>query len=218
MQDLSLPDAVRVDARERTLHLLPVLQVDPFDRIDVEDISLSVSVSWRDDPISPADGWSIRQPYPNRLYFVGGSAACHLGALIALPADTDRGEVTFRWAVAGEVTKRMPGRFQVTHTLDLTFGGGPGMTYSMDVANWWALSEFAGTGKSPEIGRNRVSRLQATGVSPTRQARVESGSRDDAWQLSIREALTLPAITLGECWTLETYGGEAALSCLEALQ
>lgn len=218
MQDLSLPDAVRVDARERTLHLLPVLQVDPFDRIDVENISLSVSVSWSDAPISPVDGWSIRQPYPNRLYFVGGSVGCHLGALISLPADADRGEVTFRWVVSGEVTKRMPGRFQVTHTLDLTFGDGPGMTYSMDVANWWALSEFAGTGRPPEIGRNRVSRIKATGVSPSRQAAVESGFRDGAWHLDIREALTLPAITLGECWTLETYGGEAATECLEALR
>ncbi|WP_110648785.1 hypothetical protein [Salinicola peritrichatus] len=218
MSEISLPDAVSVDARERVLHLLPVLQVDPFDRIDVENISLSVSVSWRDTPIMPQGGWGIRQPYPNRLYFVGGSADCQLGQFIPLPADADRGEVVFHWTVSGEVTQIMPGTFQITHSLDLTFCEGVGMTYSMDVANWWALSEFAEGGSSPEIGRNRVSRLKAAGVSPSRQATVESKSRDGEWHLDIRESLSLPAITLGECWTIETYGGEAARDYLEALR
>jgi len=217
MSELKISNGMNADARKRTLHLLPTLQVDPFDRIIPEDIALTVSTSWMQDPVSPEGGWVIRQPYPNRLYFVGGSSDCQLGELIAIPADLTVGEVVFQWSVI--VENLPPGRFQIEHRIELTFEEGEGRTYSMDVANWWAQSEFAGEGHStPEIGRNRFSRLKHQGISPTRRAHVHGAIREGCRYLDIQESLSLPAITLNDCWTLETYGGDAVLDCLEALR
>lgn len=217
MSQYKIYNAMSVDARHRTLHLLPVLQVDPFDRVTLNDISLLVSVNWLDTPISPSGGWVIRQPYPNRLYFVGGSDDCHLGHFLSLPESQQVGEVTFNWTVA--VADLPPGHFQITHRLDLMFEEGKGRTYSMDVANWWLQSEFTNENHpTPEIGRNRFSRLKRQGISPVRQAHVEESIREGCRFVDIHESLSLPAITLNDCWTIDTYGGEAALNCLEALQ
>ncbi|QEA39623.1 hypothetical protein FGL86_11435 [Pistricoccus aurantiacus] len=206
-----------IDARQRTLHLLPVLQVDPFDRVAPDAISLSVSVDWHDAPPTLVSGWVICQPYPNRHYFVGGSGDCQLGHFVSLPDGQQAGDVSFHWTVV--VPGRPPGHCQVTHRLALAFETGVGRMYSMDVANWWSQSEFASQARStPELGRNRFSRLTPGGISPTRQARVSESIRQGCRYLDIQECLTLPAITLNDCWTLETYGGDNALSCLEALQ
>ncbi|MEC8919275.1 MAG: hypothetical protein VX796_16900 [Pseudomonadota bacterium] len=210
-------NTMSLDARERTLHLLPALQVDPFNGVALEDITLSVSVSWLEEPVIPQAGWTIRQPYPNRLYFVGGSESCHLGHFIVLPDGQQAGEVTFHWTV--NVSALPPGHFQVTHRFDLTFDEGEGRTWSMDVANWWCHSEFASEGHAtPEIGRNRFSRLTRQGISPTRRAHVSEALRDGCRYLDIHESLSLPAITLNDCWTLDTYGGDAVTDCLEALR
>ena len=217
MSEIQVYDTVNADARERTLHLLPVLQADPFDKLTAEDITLSVTTSWMKEPVSPEGGWVIRQPYPNELYYVGGSPECQLGELITLPPDLTAGEVVFHWSVA--VENLPPGRFQIEHRIELTFEAGEGRTYSMDVANWWAQSQFAGEGHStPEIGRNRFSRLKHQGISPTRRAHVHESIREGCRFLDIQESLTLPAITLNDCWTIHTYGGESAHSCLEALR
>ncbi|GHB26578.1 hypothetical protein [Salinicola rhizosphaerae] len=220
MPQLQIDDAVstmNLDTRARTLHLLPVLQVDPFDGIALEDITLSVSASWLDTPVIPATGWTLRQPYPNRLYFVGGSDDCHLGHFITLPEGQKAGEVTFHWSV--DVSALPPGHFQITHRLDLAFEEGAGNTWSMDIANWWAQSEFATEEHvAPEIGRNRFSRLKRQGFSPSRRAHVSEALRDGCRYLDIHESLELPAITLGDCWTIDTYGGDTVHECLEALR
>lgn len=217
MSERNIIHTMSVDARHRTLHLLPVLQVDPFDRVTPDDISLAISVSWQDEPVIPEGGWGIRQPYPNRLYFVGGSADCELGEFITLPSGLTAGEVVFQWSVA--VENLPPGRFQIEHRVELAFEPGEGRVYSMDVANWWARSEFVGEGHTtPEIGRNRFSRLKHRGISPSRQARVTESLREGCRYLDIHESLTLPAISLNECWTFETYGGESVLDYLEALR
>lgn len=217
MPELTIGDAMGRDARHRTLHLLPALLVDPFDRVARADISLSVSVSWLDVPIAPSSGWTIRQPYPNKLYFVGGSAGCHLGHFVTLPERQQAGEVTFHWAVS--VTGSPSRHSQVFHRLDLTFTKGVGRTYSMDVANWWSLSDFAkGEHSTPEIGRNRFTRLTRQGISPGRRAHADEAIRDGCRYLDIHESLTLPAITLKDCWTIEAFGGDTACNCLEALR
>ncbi|MBZ9559067.1 MULTISPECIES: hypothetical protein [unclassified Modicisalibacter] len=216
MSELQIYHAMNVDARQRTLHVLPVLQVDPFDDLAIDDISLAVSVDWLDDPVSPPDGWTIRQPYPNRLYYVGGSDACHLGHFVPLPEGGYEGTVTFHWTVA--VVNLPPGHFQVAHRVDLAFAEGEGRTYSMDVANWWSRSEYAEGHANPEIGRNRFSRLKCQGISPARNAHVEESIHEGCRYIDIHESLSLPAITLNDCWTVGTYGGDTALVCLEELR
>lgn len=194
------------DARARTLHLLPVLQADPFDHLRVEDISLTVSSSWVEGTLDPMGGIQIRQPYPNELYYVAGSRQCQVGWFVPLPDHLVNGQVTFHWSVtAGHLP---PGKFEVHHQIKLSLAEGEGRTYSMDVANWWAHSEFAKQGNDrPEIGRNRFSRLRATGISPTRHASVVGQQQEAAFHLEIHESLSLPAIRLSECWTVRTSGG-----------
>ena len=217
MTELDTSHATSMDARYRSLHLLPALQIDPFDSVPLSALSLSVSVSWLDAPVSPPNGWIIRQPYPNRLYFVGGSGECHLGHLVTLPEEQQAGEIILHWKVSD--TGLPSGHFQVMHRFDLSFAEGPGRTYSMDIANWWWKSEFANDNRrTPEIGHNRFSRLKPQGISPSRKARVEESIRDGCRYLDIYESLSLPPITLNDCWTIKTYGGESALNYLEALR
>ncbi|WP_353980901.1 hypothetical protein [Salinicola endophyticus] len=210
-------NVVALDARRCTLHLLPVLQIDPFDQVLAQNISLSVTASWREVPIVPERGWAICQPYPNPLYFVGGSDDCRLGHFVELPEGLTGGDVVFRWTV--EAAGMAPGRIEITHQFDLTFDAGPGRTWSMDIGNWWQQSGYAGdTHSTPEIGRNRFSRLSQRGISPTRRAHVVEVLRG-GWRLvTIHESLALPAVTLEDCWTVATYGGESAVKSLEALR
>lgn len=208
------------DARQHMLHILPVLQVDPFDKIAVGDITLSVRVSWLEEPILPENSeWVIHQPYPNNHYFVGGSPDCHLGYFISLPAGQQTGEVTLCWTVRG--SDLPPGQFYITHRQDLTFSSkqGHGNIWSMDIANWWAHSEFATEGHpEPEIGRNRTSRISTQRLSPTRRAQVDEELRSGCRYVDIQESITLPRIPLADCWTVETYGGDTALDYLETLR
>lgn len=217
MSPFTITQTMSTDAQRRTLHLLPVLQVDPFDRVAPDDISLTVTLSWLNEPVSPSSGWVIRQPYPNNLYFVAGSGSCHLGHFVSLPEDLQAGEVVFQWTVAAPGVA--PGHFQVIHRLDLAFREGVGRMYSMDVANWWPHSEYFSENHAvPEIGRNRFSRLKSHGVSPARRASVDESIRKGCRHVSIHESLSLPAITLDDCWTIESYGGDAGLASLEALR
>ncbi|QEA38644.1 hypothetical protein FGL86_05835 [Pistricoccus aurantiacus] len=217
MSPFRITQTMSTDAQRRTLHLLPALQTDPFDRVVPGDISLTITLSWLNEPVSPSSGWIIRQPYPNQLYFVGGSDDCHLGHFVSLPEDQLAGEVVFHWTVAAPGVP--PGSFQVSHRLDLAFNKGVGQVYSMDVANWWTQSEFfSNEHATPEIGRNRFSRLKSQGVSPVRRACVDESIREGCRHVDIHESLSLPAITLNDCWTIERYGGDAGLASLEVLR
>lgn len=216
MPQRQIDNTISRDVAQPMLHLLPVLQVDPFDRIARKDVSLSVSVSWIKEPVTPESNWIIRQPYPNQLYFAAGSERCHLGHFIELPKGLQTGEVTFHWRVNAAVLP--PGHFDITHRLNLTFEKGAGSIWSMDVANWWAQSEFALKDRTiPEIGRNRFSHLKERGLSPSRRALTHETLREGCRYLDIQEVLTLPAISLRECWTLRTYGGDAISNLLETL-
>ena len=217
MLQSQIENSITFDVHDRSLHLLPVLQVDPFDKVDLEGIVLSVSVSWLDGPVAPRTGWTIRQPYPNKLYFVGGGQDCHLGHFIGLPENQQAGEVTFNWKVGSAALP--PGRFDVSHRIKLTFDQGEGRTWSMDVANWWEQSNFSNDGHAtPQIGRNRFSRLKKQGVSPLRNADVSEAIRAGCRHIDIQESLNLPAIRLSECWTVESYGGNTITKYLGELR
>ncbi|REC93368.1 hypothetical protein [Kushneria indalinina] len=216
MSPLHINNTMSLNVSRHLFHLLPVLQVDPFDRVAPENIKLTVTVSWRNQPVEPDEGWIIHQPYPNKLYFVAGSQLCSLGRFIQLPDDQHSGTITFQWLV--EAPEVPPGYFRVDHQLDIAFAEGRGNTWSMDVANWWALSEYATEGHSkPEIGRNRFSRIKRQGISPSRRASVSEATQNGCRHISIHESLTLPAIALSSCWTVATYGGEDISNCLETI-
>ena len=88
----------------------------------------------------------------------------------------------------------------------------------MDVANWWAQSEFATQGRmAPEMGRNRFSQFKRQGIPPTRQVRVTETLREGCRYFDMQESLRLPAITLDDCWTVIAHGGETISKYVQAL-
>lgn len=204
----------------RILHLLPALQLDPFDQCVAQNISLSVSASWLSELVVPDEGWLIHHPYPNPLFFVGGSSECHLGHFIHVPADLSSGEIQFHWTVSDVRSLSASARaFQVTHRIQLRLDPSQHhqVVWSMDVANWWAQSEFSSASDTPQIGYNRFSRLNRSGISSQRHAATQESTQNGYRHLDIQESLTLPPISLNDCWTVATYGGPSVHDLMERL-
>src|SRR5580693_1410002 len=59
-------------------------------------IKLEVSTTLPID-IQPDGGIFVRQPYPNRRYFVGGSALLRNGWVVPLPLESTEFDVQFSW-------------------------------------------------------------------------------------------------------------------------
>ncbi|MGJ8518372.1 hypothetical protein [Carnimonas bestiolae] len=189
------------------LHVLPVLQLDPYDGISTSDIHLDVRASWCVTTIAPGE-LSIIAPYPNQNFCAGGSSECDLGWLVPLPEDIEYGSITMEW----QLTPSTPSDQHVTkisHTINLDFEYGKRgqRVWSMDIANYWQQTRHADIHPEPRIALNRFSHYRAAAISKDRHAVVYETAGDTGRQLTITEQLTLPAIDIDECWTIQRYGG-----------
>ena len=198
MSECSLQQSM--PSKEHMLHILPVLQADPFDKCS--EVCLSLSVDW--GVYEERRQLYVSHRYPNKLYFVGGGPNCTLGILVPVPEGACSCTVTFHWSLKAE---KQPGNFEVTHSVVLTLepASSIGQYYSMDLANWWKATKFFQKGHvTPELRRNLFSRLSTTGISPERNAVVTEETRQDTLLVNISEAITLPPVS--ELWTPKTYG------------
>jgi len=134
------------DADRPILHVLPKLLVPaealppqsrPYDGMECNNLSLEVT-STLPVEVVPEGGVVIRQPYPNRRYFVGGSSLIRNGWIVALPLDANEFDIEFRWLLEGPGVWRTlrQDEWEVRHRIHIKLHPGKGMTYSMDSACW----------------------------------------------------------------------------------
>lgn len=204
------------DARERLLHLVPVLFEGKFERFSSRRMALDITCDWTDRPLVPEGGIRIRKAYPNTRYFVGGSRDCRIGWFVPLPEGLDRGMLRMRWEVDIGDTIR-----EFDYQLCLTFLPGEGRIYTMDLVPWWKRAVLpAGVKKgAPVFHLPRICADIEDYGKHRHTLAVES--RHDVfpyWRQALTETLEIPPVKLGELWTLREYGGNRINAVLEALR
>lgn len=135
------------DAGHPILHILPKLWVpteilgrpnNPFDdRLLCEEVTLTVS-STLSTEVMPKGGIVIRQPYPNRQYFIGGSELTRNGWIAHLPADATDFDIELQWHIRSPAIWPICAKddWVVRHLLHIKLLPGKGITYSMDSSCW----------------------------------------------------------------------------------
>jgi|GEM_PF-2401338 hypothetical protein len=135
------------DADRPILHILPKLWVPaeilghPNKRFDdglmCEEITLTVTSTLPID-VMPEGGIEIRQPYPNRRYFVGGSKLIRNGWIVPIPADVTEFDIEFQWHIESAAMWRVYPKddWEVRHLIHIKLHPGKGITYSMDGSCW----------------------------------------------------------------------------------
>lgn len=134
------------DVDSPVLHVLPKLFVPaealphpsrPFSGLERDNLSLHVTSTLPID-LAPEDGVVIRQPYPNRRYFVGGSTLIRNGWVVPLSLGDVDFDIEFRWVIEGPGVWRVlhQDEWEVRHLIHVKLHPGRGITYSMDSACW----------------------------------------------------------------------------------
>lgn len=134
------------DADRPILHVLPKLWVPaelishPSEYIEglvCEEITLTVSSTLPID-VMPEGGIEIRQPYPNRRYFVGGSQLIRNGWIVPIPSGVDEFDIEFQWDIESPTMCRVSpmDAWRICHLIHIKLHHGKGVTYSMDGSCW----------------------------------------------------------------------------------
>ena len=130
------------DADHPILHILPklfvpsnALNISPHSALSCEKITLTLTTTLPFD-IRPEGGIVIRQPYPNKRYFVGGSTLIRNGWIVPLPLDVTEFDVQFSWQFEPSWQVFQADEWEVQHLIHIKLHPGKGMTYSMDSTCW----------------------------------------------------------------------------------
>lgn len=195
----------------RMLHVLPKFfaPLAALGHLGQDDVELKVTSSLGE--IVPAGGLVIRQPYPNRRYFVGGSTQMRNGWVIRLPEDASSFNIQFEWFFPMAYRWMSSDDWEVRHLIHVTLLPGAKRVYTMD-ANCWpraanagplgrtpvSLSGHAEDGDSPLDGRDIV---QLSGLCP---------QDDPSWLVGhyIEERLSIPPIAYEQAWSITAFEEE----------
>lgn len=184
------------DADRPILHVLPRLYVPAdvlpssaasLDGLACGDVSLSVKSSLP-GAVVPDGGIVIRQPYPNRRYFVGGSHWIRNGWIVPLPLEASEFDIEMCWHVRSPALRRvMDGdEWTLRHLLQVKLLPGEGITYSMDSSCWPQKRDTA-----PQ--RTRLVALAAT-----------CAQRDNV----LEERIEIPGIPLDQAYSIDGFQDE----------
>lgn len=214
----------RGDADRPVLHLLPKLYV-PLDALDIgpsntfhprgltcDKITLEVTTTLPVG-VQPEGGIVVRQPYPNRRYFVGGSALMRNGWLVPLPLDATEFDVQFSWRFEDSWQVFQADDWEVRHLIHIKLHPGKGMTYSMDAACWpqrdgpaMKFSPVTPLGIEDEDKLDRTGR-QIVGDSDL----VYKGGGEWDGELAgyfIEERIDITGIPMDQAWTIDAFQDE----------
>ena len=212
------------DADRPILHILPKLWV-PAEMLSLpsnerfgeglmcEEITLTVTSTLPMD-VMPADGLVIRQPYPNRRYFVGGSKSIRNGWIIPIPADSQEFDIEFNWRIdSAAIWECHPiDVWEVRHLLHIKLHPGKGMTYSMDSKCW-------PEGKSPSsfitpvtvLGfeeEDQINRGRRQIVKESKLVYKEEVHKDELAGYFLEEKVDITGIPLDQAWTIDAFQEE----------
>lgn len=211
------------DVDQPILHVLPKLFV-PAEILDhsskrfseglaCEEITLTVTCNLPFD-VLPEGGIDIRQPYPNRRYFVGGSKLIRNGWIVPLPQDVSEIDLEFQWHIESASIWRIFPKddWSVRHLLHIKLHPGTGLTYSMDGA-CWPSREGAAMYVSP------ISTLgfeEETDIDLTRRQIVQELDlvytdgelKGDLAGYFLEEQVDITGIPLEQAWSISAFDEE----------
>ncbi|MFV3332743.1 hypothetical protein ACNFIA_17525 [Pseudomonas sp. NY15437] len=122
------------DTDRKLLHLLPKLLLDDPTALRLELRSVRLEILADVEGLHPSGGVVIRQPYPNPLFLVGGSATNRNGWCVPAENLPNDFQVEFRWTFE----RLLPGGtdWVVRHLIRIRLLPGENRTYTMTVSNW----------------------------------------------------------------------------------
>jgi hypothetical protein len=201
------------DADRRLFHVLPKLFVDPDDlqRLRCEAIAVRITSDRLGDSLEPPGGSVVRQPVPNRRYFVGGSRDSRFGWLVPIPEAIDGFDMTMEWRIAEGADDP---NYTIRHTLLVKLLPGHQHVYSMDLSCWHGVGAF-GKGDAP-IRHQPYARLYGDGFQESRKVEIDGFDTPDDGEenrrrpaiIAYREVLEIPAIAVSDLWSINAFSEE----------
>jgi len=210
------------DADRPILHILPKLLVpagilghpsEPFEGLSCEEIDLTVTTSLPID-VLPEGGIQVRQPYPNRRYFVGGSQLIRNGWIVPLPLDATEFDIEFQWHIESAAFWRVFPKddWQVRHVLHIKLQPGKGMTYSMDASCWPGLD-------GPAMRVSPVTVLGIKGEEPIDRKRrqivkdsdliyTDGEMKGELAGYFLEETVAIAGVPLERAWGIDAFQDE----------
>ena len=189
----------------RFLHIFHNLRLQPeeYRALGRKKARLSVSSKALGQAAVPADGITVRKPFPNKSYLVGGSKESWRGWVIPLPEGMQSCDLTADWEVP------LDGQFyKVRHAVELRFAPaleGRGTVYSMHPVYWGGeRGPKSALGELPPMSLLPYVTLTADDLQAARKV-----WRDDEGDLvTLREVIQMPAVPLGRFRILRKAEGE----------
>ena len=187
------------------LHIVPRLYVpDLWPHISLrawENRHASLSLTVSGSPLSVnAGGVVVRQPYPNRRYFVGGSATHRNGWIVPVPPGLTECVLMFRWRLENAWAVGFEqDDWEISHQITIHFAPGAGRVYTMD-ANCWPNSYLDALRSRPLITHLNDS---DPGESGTHGSCVDENGAITGWWCT--EDVTIPGMPREQIWSLDAH-------------
>lgn len=186
---------------------------EPYDGLTCEEITLMVTSSLPID-MFPEGGIKIRQPYPNRRYFVGGSNLIRNGWIVPLPFDVTEFDIEFHWHIESASMWRIVPRddWQVRHLLHINLHPGKGVTYSMDSSCWPQRKDIAmkispvtvlGVEDKDQIDRDRRRIVRDSDLIYT-----DGEMKGELAGYFIEEQVDIIGVALEQAWSIDAFNDE----------
>lgn len=197
------------DIDKKVLHLVPqlLLDHDTFARLDLDQVRLEIICALHGEFL-PEGGVTVRQPYPNPYFLVGGSGGMRNGWCVSAEDLPDEFEIELRWIFLGMHPDGEGQDWTVRHLLRVKLLSGEHRTYTMAVSDWPRLA-----GQPAPIYR------QATAFMRSRQVSSEYynarhalfigerliGNQSNQGNFVIQETIELPAIPYEQATRIHAF-------------
>lgn len=210
------------DVDRPVLHVLPKLFVPAemlgrhsrdFDGLMHEEITLTVTSSLPID-VQPEGGIEIRQPYPNRRYFVGGSKLIRNGWIVPIPVDVTEFDIEFQWRIESAAMWHVFPRddWQVRHLIHIKLHPGKGITYSMDGSCWpqregpaMRISPVSVLGFEKE---DQIDRDQRQIVKDSDLIYTDGELKGELAGYFLEERVDITGVPLEQAWSIDAFQEE----------
>ncbi|WP_432263179.1 hypothetical protein [Cupriavidus sp. TMH.W2] len=199
------------DVDRRVLHIRPKLFVPKaaLAHLNYEEVELTVTTTLGID-ITPPGGVQIRQPYPNRRYFVGGSTEMRNGWVVPIPEGVAEFDIQFAWLLNRAWLWAHAEGWECRQLIHVQLLPGEGRTYTMDATCWPRDAQSAG-GRSAIslVGHQEDEDLGAGNRDIVREANLVVPDQPDmVVGHYIQERLAIPPIYYEQAWSIQAFQEE----------
>jgi hypothetical protein len=209
------------DADRPVLHILPKLWVPTellgqpnrkFGGLLCHEIILTATSTLPID-LMPEDGIEIRQPYPNRRYFVGGSTLIRNGWIVPIPAGLTKFDIEFEWYINSPAfcDAYLTDDWTVSHLMHVELHAGEGVTYSMDGSCWPGAKDTKRITPVSVLGIEKEDQIDRKRRNIIKESKLTYADEDLKGELAgffLEEQVDIPGIPLDQLWTINAFQDE----------